>query len=185
MSPAKVRRTISLAADLDGKLKKLGRKINVSEVCSEALRREVRELEHQEDDSRGVVEAIERLRAERLALTKTMRKKGFVFGADWIKGEAKLAEIRELVAIYARHRTDYAKACDKAKLAKRSAPSEAEHVTRFALDFVTSHVDYAHVDFPDDLAPDEFHRQSALFVLGFMEGVQDLWDRMRHEVDTD
>lgn len=185
MSPAKIRRTISLAVDLDQALKDLGRRINVSEVCAEALRAEVRELQHQEDDSRGIVEAIERLRAERLALTKTMRRTGFTFGAEWIKSEAKLGEIRELVAVYAGHRTAYAKACDKAKLAKRSAPDETSQVAESVTARVCGRVDFALVEFPADLSPKESKRQVALFCLGFLEGVQDLWDRMRHEVEAD
>lgn len=187
--PPKVRRTISLPADLDERLKALGRRINVSEACAEALRREVRELEHKEDDSRGVLEAIERLRAERLALTREARRRGFCAGAQWTKERARLSEIREAVAILAKHRTDYERAKDKAKLAGRARPDEATGDETFsAYLFVMDHVSAESIkDQVRDLAStdEELKRQESLFAIGFAEGVHDLWERMRPEVEAD
>ena len=90
--------TISIPDDLKQQLAqtRVKRSLNVSRVCQQALRREVRRLLELPTDLRRMEQLLGRLRAERRRDEERWFAAGSAAARDWVEHEASLQQLEQL-----------------------------------------------------------------------------------------
>ena len=95
--------TVYLSDDLADRLKSYRKKLNISEICSEAIHKSVTELEEMKEDLMQIQDAVLRLKASKREFEDLAYGLGYKEGYKWARDEAsfrELSEVAERTRIY-------------------------------------------------------------------------------------
>ncbi len=156
------RTSISIPDDLRAKLGNYKNRINISAVCTKALRRAVENERLLEEHALGLQEAIARLRAQRLESDASWNA-GYRKGVAWVLGEGDYAEIMWFIDAVVRRVDDGVRAFDIVKVERPALQKQAMPT----LEAMVAEHD------PVD------------FWAGFVQAVCDLWEQIGDAVESD
>ena len=157
------RTSISIPDDLKNALEPYKSRINISAVCSQALRRAVETERLLEEHSQGLHEAISRLRAQRLEADADSKKAGYRSGATWILRDATYADTKWFTQEVASRAEEGERACDIIASERPDMdPEQSDPLTALG----NGH--------------DPFE-----FWTGFLQAVLDIWAQIEDAVDGD
>jgi len=159
------RLNISVSDELAARVREHKGHLNISAVCAEALERRCKTLERNKEGESAMQEVISRFRAQKAEIETESKELGFELGHSFITKEADLPMTRELVDFYE---------------TTRHEPWDMWKGLASTLSRDRGWVDKVHelADFiqENDLDYGEFSE-------GFVQGVADVWDRIKGEVE--
>jgi len=156
------RLTITVPIRLLEDLKPHRKDLNVSAICSAAIRREVENRRVIQEHKVGLQEAVARLRAERLESDDRSRKEGYETGAAWVLKSASYEEIKWLTG-------EVAPRVEGGESAKDIVGNERQEV----YDLMPPLASLAQL-----IDPDTFWK-------GFLQAVLDIWAQIKDAVEGD
>lgn len=158
------RTTISISDKLHESLQAHRGDINISDVCRRALDAEIRDREMQATLAGDLQDTIARYRASKASKSDKAHQLGYEHGYNWAKSLGSYDKLKEQLAVYTNWKDD--------------EHTDYRNVTLLHHEWTNSKA----------LAPtpaDAFETATAYaaYVRGWIEGVSDLWKRIRDFVE--
>ena len=157
------RLSISITDELAAQVQEHKKQLNVSAVCAEALDRRCKTLESNKQGESAMQAVISRFRAQKAETETESKEQGFQMGHSFITEEADLSITKDLANFYEMTRHE---PWDMWKGLESTLSQDWENQIHELAEFVQR----------NDLDYGEFAE-------GFVQGVADVWDRIKGEVD--